>query len=118
MGRFSIGQGKGWADVAILEAARLSVVEGTSYEGLFSMLMAGRFDLFSRSVDEAVREYGERRASHPELALEPTLLLSYPLPRYFFVRRDAEGRQLAARIEAGLEIMLRDGTLNTLFYQF
>jgi hypothetical protein len=112
------GQGKGWADVAILQASGIPVVEGANYEGLFSMLTAHRFDCFSRSVDEAFREFEEHRASHPQLALESELLLYYPLPRYFFVRRDAEGAQLAQRIEAGMEIMVRDGTLEQLFQRF
>lgn len=112
------GQGKGWADIAALNGAGLPVVEGSSYEGLFAMLAAGRFDFFSRSADEALREYAERHARHPELAVEPTLLLHYALPRYFFVRRDAEGDKLAERIETGLETMIRDGSLNALFHQY
>ncbi len=111
------GLGKDWADVAILRAAGLPVVEGSTYDGLFPMLTAGRFDFFSRAVDEALREYDERQANLPGLAVEPTLLLHYPLPRYFFVRHDAEGRQLGARIAAGLETMLRDGSLKALFYR-
>jgi hypothetical protein len=116
--RLRAGLGRDWADVPVLRAAGLPTEEGTAYEGLFSMLEAGRFDYFSRGADEALREYDERRASHPRLAIEPTLLLHYPLPRYFFVRRDAEGKQLAARIEAGLETMVRDGSLNTLFQHY
>jgi len=113
-----IGQGKDWADLEILRAAGLNTIEAKSYDGLFSMLMAGRFDLFPRAVDEIYREVEERRATHPDLAVDSHLLLYYPLPRYFFVRRDAEGERLAARIEAGLEIMLRDGTLETLFRKY
>jgi hypothetical protein len=45
------------------------------------------------------------------MVIEPTLLLQYPLPVYFFLRRDAEGRLLAQRIAAGMEIMIRDGSL-------
>jgi hypothetical protein len=52
------------------------------------------------------------------MAIEPTLMLHYPLPRYFFVRRDPEGEQLAMRIETGMEMMLRDGSLVKLFFQF
>jgi hypothetical protein len=44
--RFRIGQGQGWGDVVILRHAGLTVVEGGSYDGLFSMLSAGRFELF------------------------------------------------------------------------
>ncbi|HEU4843370.1 MAG TPA: hypothetical protein VFT05_03815 [Burkholderiaceae bacterium] len=116
--RLRAGLGKDWADVPVLRAAGLPTEEGSAYEGLFSMLEAGRFDYFSRGADEALREYDERRASHPRLAIEPTVLLHYPLPRYFFLRRDAEGKRLAARIEAGLETMVRDGSLATLFQHY
>lgn len=112
------GQGTDWADIPILRAAGLPVVEGRTYDGLFAMLEAGRFDYFSRGVDEAFRELGERRARHPQLAIEPTLLLRYPLPVYFFVRRDAEGQRLAKRIEAGLEAMIKDGSLDALFERY
>jgi hypothetical protein len=52
------------------------------------------------------------------MVIEPTLLLQYPLPVYFFLRRDAEGRLLAQRIAAGMEIMIRDGSLQALFQQY
>jgi ABC-type amino acid transport substrate-binding protein len=112
------GLGTDWADIPILRAAGLPIVEGRTYDGLFAMLDAGRFDYFSRGVDEAMREMGERHARHPQLAIEPTLLLRYPLPVYFFVRRDAEGQRLAKRIEAGLEIMIKDGSLDALFERY
>jgi ABC-type amino acid transport substrate-binding protein len=108
------GQGKDWADVSILRAAGIPVVEGT-FERLYSMLMAGRFDFYSRGVDEAPRELSEAQGKYPGMTLEPSLLLEYPLPRYVFVRRDAEGERLARRITAGLESMVQDGTLNALF---
>lgn len=112
------GLGQGWADVGILRAAGIPVVEGSSYNGLFSMLDAHRFDFYLRSIDEATRELDERQDEYPRMAIEQTLLVHYPLPRYFFVRRDAEGQQLAQRIEAGMEMMIRDGSLNTLFQRY
>ncbi|MYM70837.1 hypothetical protein GTP56_01325 [Duganella sp. FT134W] len=118
LARMSIGQGKDWVDVPILRAAGLTVVEGTSYTGLFAMLSAARFDAFSRGIDEALREYQERHAAYPAIVIEPTLLLQYPLPLYFFTRRDAEGKLLAQRITDGMEMMIKDGSLNTLFQQF
>jgi len=114
----SVGQGKDWIDVPILRAAGFNVVEGANYRGLFAMLDAGRFDFFSRALDEAGRELKERRDSHPHMAVEPSLLMYYPLPLYFFLRRDAEGELLARRIEAGMEMMIKDGSLNALFQKF
>ena len=116
--KLSVGQGKDWIDVPILRNAGFDVVEGGSYRSLFAMLNAGRFDFFSRGIDEARREFGERRANYPRMAIEPTLLMQYPLPLYFFVRRDEEGKLLARRIEAGMEMMIKDGSLNALFQKY
>ncbi|RFP22980.1 hypothetical protein D0T25_07770 [Duganella sp. BJB488] len=116
--RLRAGLGQGWADVPIFEKAGVPVIEGSSYDGLFAMLEAGRFDFYSRSADEALREFQERHGAHPQMAVEQTLLLHYPLPRYFFVRRDAEGKLLAKRIETGMEMMIKDGTLDALFQRY
>lgn len=111
------GMGKGWADVAILAHAGLPVVEGSAHENMYAMLVAGRFDYFARGVDEVQWETREYGARFPQMVIEPTLLLRYPLPRYLFVRRDAEGESLARRLRAGLETMVQDGTLDVLFRQ-
>jgi hypothetical protein len=115
--RFSAGQGKGWIDAEVLSAAGISVVEAPRPGALLGMLEGGRFDFFPRAVDEAAREYDANRKSRPGIVIEPTLMLRYPLPRYFFVRRDAEGDKLAQRIKAGMEAMVRDGALEALFRQ-
>jgi ABC-type amino acid transport substrate-binding protein len=104
-----------WADTRILREGGFNVVTGDSYEGLFRMLLAGRFELFSRSVDEAYREYDERRALLPGLAVDDKLLLYFPTTRYFFVQRSEHGERLATRVQAGLEAMIQDGSFDTYF---
>jgi ABC-type amino acid transport substrate-binding protein len=116
--RYSIGQGRGWGDVTILRQAGLNVVDGTSYEGLFDMLAAGRFELFSRSVVEVGEELAREKPAHPALALEQHLLLFYPLTRYFYVARSVAGEALARRISEGLERMRRDGSFERTFQVF
>lgn len=116
--RLSAGQGKGWIDIEVLLAAGFNVVEAPRTEALYAMLEAGRFDFFPRALDEAPEEYDVLRNKQPGIAIEPTLMLRYPLPRYFFVRRDAQGDKLAARIKAGMEMMVQDGTLAALFRQY
>lgn len=113
--RLSAGQGKGWIDTEVLMAAGVNVVEAPRTESLYSMLEAGRFDFFPRALDEAPAEFDVVGKKQAGIAIEPTLMLRYPLPRYFFVRRDAEGDKLAARIKAGMEMMVQDGTLAALF---
>lgn len=113
----SAGQGKGWVDTSVLSAAGINVVESPRAGSLFGMLEAGRFDFFPRALDEAPREYDAIRQAHAEIVVEPTLMLRYPLPRYFFVRRDAEGDKLAERIRIGMEMMVKDGSLVALFHK-
>ena len=115
---YTIGQGQGWGDVTILRHAGLNVVEGESYEGLFGMLAAGRFDLFSRGVVEVGDELSRQKGDHPELAIERHLMLYYPLTRYFYVTRSAAGEALARRISTGLERMLKDGSFDRMFQAF
>jgi ABC-type amino acid transport substrate-binding protein len=116
--RHSIGLGRGWSGVTILRDAGLNVVEGTSYEGLFSMLAAGRFDLFSRSVAEVGDELAREKLLHPEITIERRLMLAYPLTRYFYVTRSPAGEALARRISEGLERMLKDGSFERMFEDF
>ena len=115
---FSVGSFFSWADTQILRAAGFKVVTGDSYEGLFRSLAAGRFDFFSRSADEAYREFDERRLLLPALKVENSVLLHFPTTRYFFVQRGDAGRKLAERIEAGLETMIQTGAFEAHFVRF
>ena len=113
--KFSVGSFTTWADTKILREAGFRVVTGDSYEGLFRMLVAGRFDFFSRSVDEAFREYEERKGDLPGMKVEDTILLYFPTTRYFFVQRSDAGLELAQRVETGLNAMIRDGSFEAYF---
>jgi ABC-type amino acid transport substrate-binding protein len=116
--RFRFGLGLGWIDVGILEANRLKVVTGSSYDGLFEMLVARRFDVFLRAAVEVIDEYEERRAALPALCIEENLCLYYPLPMYFWFAKTPGGRRLAARAEAGMRAMIADGTFDRIFTEY
>ena len=107
--KFSIGQSSSWSDVKILESAGFRLVLSDTYQPLFSMLGAHRFDLFSRGAIEIDAEWRANRESVPGLMIEKRFVLYYPMPRYFFVPRTAEGRRMAERIEEGLERLRRSG---------
>ena len=104
-----------WDDAAIMRGAGFQVVAGASYDGLFQMLAAHRFDAFSRGVGEVLAEYEDRKPSMPGLAVERHLLLHYRVPIYFWFRDDEEGRRRAERVRAGLEQMVADGALKKMF---
>ena len=104
-----------WSDVTVLRNNGLEVVAGNTFDGLFKMLDLGNFDAFSRDINEVQREFEENKKALPGLAIESGLLLHYPSARYFFVRKTPAGQQLSERLEAGLEMMKKDGSLDALF---
>jgi ABC-type amino acid transport substrate-binding protein len=106
-----------WADVAVMRHAGLAVVTGPSFDGLFKMLSARRFDVLSRSAGEIEHDLDERRQDLPDIVVERSLVLHYPLPVYFWFRNDREGQELAERVDRGLRKMLADGSLDALFHQ-
>lgn len=116
--RFRYGLGLGWIDVDILTSNGFTVVTGSSYDGLFEMLSQRRFDVFLRAAVEVLDEYDRRKATLPDLYIEQSLILYYPLPMYFWFPRTVEGRRLAARAEEGMRKMIADGTYDAIFDKY
>ncbi len=112
----SFGFGSQWADLPILQHNQLQVMPAPHYPSLFAMLDKGRFDAFPRGVNEIWQELEERKQTYPDLAVENNLLLYYPYPVFFFVHRD--NISLANRLQRGLDIALKDGSMQKLFMQF
>ena len=111
--QLTFGLNSQWADLPIMRANGFSVETSTSYENLFGMLAASRFDAFPRGLNEAARELDERKQSYPQLAVEKTKALFFPFPVYFWVNK--ENPALAQRIERGLKLSLADGSFRKLF---
>jgi hypothetical protein len=111
-----VGQGHIWNDVKVFQGNGFEVVTGPSYEGLFRMLMEGRFDYFSRGINEAPEEYESRKDKFPNLLIEDSILLYYPWPKYFFTSK--KNPALAERIELGLRMMIEDGSFERLFIKY
>jgi hypothetical protein len=112
----AIGVGTQWPTRALYERAGLHVVPGTSQAGLYDMLMAGRFDYYPRTVDEAILGQAEQASHYPHIAIEKSLILYAPLPRYFFV--SPKTPRLAERLRAGLEKLIESGEFDRLFNQY
>ncbi len=112
------GLGFGWLDVDVLRGNAFQVVTGSSYEGLFEMLLNDRFDGFLRGAVEVLDEYQERQAKMPDLHIEDHLLFYYPMPMYFWFSKTDEGRRLAERAEHGMRLMIQDGTYDRIFSEY
>ncbi len=114
--QLKVGQGHIWNDVKVFKENDFSIVTGPNYEGLFRMLLKGRFDYFSRGINEAPSEYEARKDMYPNLAIEESILLYYPWPKYFFT--SLKNPKLAQRIEQGLKMMIEDGSFEALFLKY
>lgn len=110
------GAGSAWATLQSLQEARLRVVTGSNYIGMFQMLMAGRFDYLPRGVNEIFAEYDTYKPANPTLAVEETLLLHDQIPSLFFV--SPQEPRLHRRITAGMEALLKEGTLERLVLSY
>lgn len=115
---FSFGLGLGWLDVEILRHNGLHVVTGSNYDGLFEMLVHRRFDVFLRAAVEVLDETARRSRDLPQLAIEDSLILYYPLPMYFWFPRNPAGKRLADRAEQGMRAMIADGSYDRIFDKY
>jgi ABC-type amino acid transport substrate-binding protein len=116
--KFTYGLGLGWIDVDILRKSRFKVVTGSSYDGLFEMLVNKRFDIFLRASTEVLDEYEKRKKELPALHIEDNIVFYYPLPMYFWFPKTDEGRRLAARAEEGMRMMIADGAYDRIFDRY
>ena len=116
--KLRIGLGLGWVDVDILRHDGFNIVTGSDYDGLFRMTVNGRFDAFSRATVEILDEYAERKDAMPDLHIEESLLLYYPLPMYFWFSKTPEGQRLADRAREGMMGMIEDGTYDSIFMEY
>lgn len=112
--RYTAGQGHDWPDTEVLRANELPVATSSSYDALFRMLAAGRFDYFPRAILEVDTELAA--APHAGLALAPDVMLHYPAAAYLFVspRRPELARELAQ----GLDLAAADGSFQRLHHEF
>lgn len=109
------GQGVGWGDNQVLEAAGI-----TSYAGRFSNLFRlidthTAIDFFPRSLIEAFSEQHELAADYPNLVIDQHLLLRYPYAQFFFV--SPRDKVLAEALQRGLQQAYADGSFLRFFQQ-
>lgn len=110
------GVGTTWALRGVLENNAYPIVTGNSYDGLFLMLKAGRFDYFPRSINDIFDEVESHRRQFPNLAIEQSMVLYARVPWLFFISPQQE--RLRARVAAGMEAMLKDRSLERLVLKY
>lgn len=116
--KYQFGIGIGWNDKRILEHAGIDVYEESEYKLLFKDVSEGVIDVFSRGINEVVGEYDLFSKQYDNLAIEETVLLYYPLPRYFWFSKSPHGDKLKARLDEGYKRILANGALDEIFNRY
>ena len=106
------GMGRGWVDATVLRHNGYKVEDSGNVATLMEMLVNQRFDYLAFSVTEVASLLAPDAPFAGELALVPDLVLYYPLPTMFYV--SASEPRLAERLEKGLAMAKRDGSLDEL----
>lgn len=106
------GMGRGWVDATVLRHNGYKVEDSGNVATLVEMLVNKRFDYLAFSVTEVASLLAPDAPFAGELALVPDLVLFYPLPTMFYV--SASEPRLAERLEKGLAMARRDGSLDEL----
>ncbi|MFC4654911.1 substrate-binding periplasmic protein [Rheinheimera marina] len=107
------GHNPHWSDFHVFKENGLRVVSSTNYQLLFEMLKHGRFDYFSRGVNEV---WGELALHSDDLIIADNIMLFYQHPVYFFVSKHRP--DLAAVLEQGLAKATEDGSYRALFDRY
>lgn len=111
---FTAGQQQDWPDTPILQHSGITVTTTSSYDPLFRMLAAGRFEWFPRSIMEVWAEADS--VKDLGIVVEPRVLIRYPSVYYFFVNK--KNIALAKQIETGLEKALKDGSFDRMLREY
>lgn len=105
-------QGVDWPDKDILLASGFKIETNPNYNGMFLMVHNNRVDYFPRAINEPFDELKLRPDLN--LTIAKKIMIYYPLPNYFFV--NIKKADLRNRIEEGLNIAIKDGSFDKLFY--
>ncbi|MFT7559980.1 MAG: hypothetical protein ACI93R_001895 [Flavobacteriales bacterium] len=114
--KYSAGQVRSWADVAIYRHNKFPVVESETFEALFPMLVAGRFDYIPLGAIEIQEAFANHKEKYPELMIAPNILFYYPLPARILIN-DPSGR-LRQRLNDGFNKLTKNGGVEDSFKRY
>ncbi|MDV7338006.1 hypothetical protein RYZ26_00265 [Terasakiella sp. A23] len=104
---------RSWNITKVFEHNKLNVRKSDKYKDLFKLLQNKRCEYFSRGVGELLSEFGYWSQIHPDIAIEPHILLRTPMAMYLYVSKSRP--DIAKRLNEGLKRALKDDTFEKLF---
>lgn len=111
-----VGSKHSWQLTKILKNEGFDIITTPNYNTIFDMLSHDRFVYLLRGVNEIFQEKELRSESNPDLVVEPNLLIYLPTAIYVFVSKTEP--RLAERLEYGLNVMVKDGSLKAIFDKY
>lgn len=102
-----------WSDAEIFRQNGFKVAEEGTIDSIFDLLESGRFDYTALGANEILSMCSNLHETHPDLMIEPSLMLCYPIPLVFYVHPDQH--EIANRIEVGMKRISISGDLDDLF---
>ncbi|ARN67561.1 ABC transporter substrate-binding protein [Vibrio vulnificus] len=102
-----------WADADLLRQNGYQVLEKGSLEQMFLLLQEGLCDFIPLGINEAQSLLEEYPHASEKLAIEPSLMLYYPLPVVFYVA--PQHPALHKEMTAALNKLEQAGTLQLLY---
>lgn len=110
--KFTIAQGVGWTDSKILKTNGFNVIEIANYPNIFKMVVSNRVDLFCRGANQVKTEMQYFKNLH-RLDFDRSFVLVYDAPRFLYIHK--ANVEAKIRIEKGLNIAFKDGSLKSLW---
>lgn len=111
-----IAQGASWSELPIYYFNGIKPIEPPILGGLYPMLGLKRFDCIPLGVNEITTLYESEKGRYPFLAIEPSLLIVYEFPIYFYVSKKFPG--IAERFTLGLKKLMASGEFERLFKKY
>lgn len=108
-----IAQGLNWADIEIYKFNDLTPKQAPTFEALFDMLAAKRYECLPLGSDEVMYTWRDKKTKFPFLAVEPNILIYYDYPIYLHVSKKSP--ELAERVKLGLKKLQHNGEFDRLF---
>lgn len=112
----SVGLLYDWVTTGIMKKQHFNIVESPSYDGLFRMLKANRFDYAIFGANDIYKKLQQPHIKNKKFVILPNIAVYIPSPSYIFVSKNAP--RIAERLEWGMEKMIADGSFDQIFYQY
>jgi hypothetical protein len=105
-----------WITSDVLDHHNFNLFRIEDYDSFFRMLQAKRYDYTVRGVNEIYAEIDFKQPQGAEFAVIPNIGLYINSPTYFFISK--RHPKLATRLEVGLEMLLKTGQFDRIFYKW